>query len=135
MALLALCPSAQAGLNDGRCDGSLPSRSERIIHSYAVSADGLELTVYHWSFDGYRQRRHSVVETPAGPRIEIHEQFPAGATPVPGCVFRSVTVRLASPLGDRKVIDGETGRNLPPGDGRPHRDCRDRYYAAQAPPP
>jgi hypothetical protein len=98
--------------------------------SYTLSADGRELTIHYWSVPAYRFHRLELRETGPGVRVAVRELVPRLAHP-PDCQFRSATVRLAAPLGDRKVVDGETGRNLPPGDTTPHRDCRDRYYATQ----
>lgn len=95
--------------------------------SYTLSEDGRDLTIHYWTAPAYRFQRLELRETGPGVRVAVRELVPNLGHPLL-CQFRSATIRLSAPLGDRKVVDAETGRNLPPGDGTPHRECRDRYY-------
>jgi hypothetical protein len=71
---------------------------------------GRELTVHYLSGGPDRPfERTELEEDGATVRVTVHERFPRGAN-LGSASVRAATVKLAQPLGARKVVDGATGR-------------------------
>jgi hypothetical protein len=79
--------------------------------AYSVGASGRTLRVGWVTNSVFKLLRVKVHETAGSVRLSIIERAPNGAVTLAAKVPR-VLVRLKSPVGRRKVIDGETGRRL-----------------------
>jgi hypothetical protein len=83
------------------------------IVGYVVSADGLTLTIRYASGGGATFDRAELVERDDRVEIGIVEQGPNG--PRTSDYYEgAATVRLARPLGTRRVVDATTGKTVRP---------------------
>jgi hypothetical protein len=76
---------------------------------YELDSDSTSLTVWYWANPFIELDHSEVVEGAEEVRVTLFDRVPVGGVLLPATI-RGVPVELAEPLGDRRVIDGMTGR-------------------------
>lgn len=90
--------------------GSITTEVEVVPWSrYEPDADGRALTLYYGTNGFYTFERTWSEETDREVVVAVEERVPVGPVKLPGA-NRTARVELASPLGERRVVDAADGR-------------------------
>jgi hypothetical protein len=81
------------------------------IEGYRATDGGRTLELSYFTNSAYEHERVEVIERSDRVVVASFERAPNGAVTMMA-VQRVVTARLSAPLGDRRVVDAETGRTL-----------------------